>query len=174
MKSRRTIIAILLFLLLLFAVVIIWKNGRMSEVTVSAVIRMNEAGNRISRRAVPNTSAQMCSGNGDNYRPVTFDNGILRTDFTHGPIRIIGTFSADDISLAFPNTERIEDWPFSIAFYNTSSGRVFHMYLDISCDVEADTACADFYIFEDHNANATVLHWTGRPGETISVGPKEI
>lgn len=95
----------------------------------------------------------------------------LHTGFEHGPVEIKGVIPADSIRNAYSQSAVTEDWPFSIVFYNTSSGRVFHIYLDVEYNTIEGTAKADLYIFEDPYAAPVVAHWEGQPGELIAVSP---
>ncbi len=174
MKARRiTIVGILVLLVLA-----VWGAFRIrqakgaSYITVTAtVLSANEIGQTTRRRIQPKAAGEILIGNSSQARPAVFSNGILRTGFDHGPVEIRGVIPADSIRNVCPQSAVTEDWPFSIAFYNTSSGRAFHIYLDIEYNASEGSAKADLYIFEDPYAAAAVVHWEGQPGEPIMISP---
>ena len=175
MAAKRGIITAVVFICLMLAV---WGAFRIlqtkesSDITVTAtVLSMNEAGQATRRKIQPKETAEIRIGNSDRSRSEAFTNGVLHTGFDHGAIEIRGVISAEEIRKNCPQSVVSEDWPFSIMFYNTSSGRVFHIYLDIDYNTLEGTAKADLYFFEDHYAMATVAHWEGKPGEPIIIYP---
>ena len=172
--KRSIIIAGILFCLLLA----VWGAFRIlqakesSDITVTAtILSVNEAGQTIRRKIQPKEAAELLIGNSDQARSATFIDGIMHTGFDHGRVEIKGVILSNSIHDAYPQSVVTVDWPFSIAFYNTSSGRVFHIYLDIEYNTLECTAKADLYFFEDHFAMANVAHWEGKPGEPIIIYP---
>ena len=143
-----------------------------SDITVTAtVLSTNVAGHTTRQRIQPKAAAEHLVGNCCQVRSATFSDGIMHTGFNHGPVEIRGVIPANSIRDAYLHSVVAEDWPFSIMFYNTSSGRVFHIYLDIEYYTLESTAKADLYFFEDHYVMATVAHWEGKPGEPIIIYP---
>ena len=178
MAAKRGIITAGVFICLMLTVwgaFRIWQAKGFSDITVTAtVLSMNEADQTTRRRIQPKEAAELqigYSGVNDRSRPEAFTNGVLHAGFDHGAIEIRGAIPAEEIRKACPQSVVSEDWPFSIMFYNTSSGRVFHIYLDIEYNTLEGTAEADLYFFEDHYAMATVAHWEGKPGEPIIIYP---
>ena len=173
--SRKRIIPVIAAVTLLLAAwgtLRIIQISKMSDITVTASFHSkNEGGSAVRRMASPQTQAQIGYGHDPDFRPVRFKDTVLRTGLDYGPVEIRGAIPAESIRTAWPGAPFDEDWPFSIAFYNTSSGRIFHMYLDISVDTKTASAQADLYIFEDRRAQPMTAHWEGRPGEPISVWP---
>lgn len=178
MAAKRGIIIAGVFIGLMLAVwgaFQILQAKESSDITVTAtVLTINEAGQTTRRRIQPKEAAELqigYSGVNDRIRSEAFSNGVLHTGFDHGAIEIRGVISAEGIRKVYPQSAVSEDWPFSIMFYNTSSGRVFRIYLDIEYNTLEGTAQADLYFFEDHYAMATVAHWEGKPGESIIIHP---
>ncbi len=178
MKAKRGIIiaGVLIFVMLaVWRVFRIWQAKEFSDITVTAtVLSMNEAGQTTRRRIQPKEAAEIqlgYSGVNDRHRSATFSNGVLYAGFDHGAIEIRGVISAEEIHKAYPQSTVNEDWPFSIMFYNTSSGRIFHVCLDIEYNALEGKAKADLYFFEDHYAMSTVAHWEGQPGDPIIISP---
>ena len=173
--SRKRIIPVIAAVTLLLAAwgtLRIIQISEMSDITVTASFHSkNEGGSAVRRMASPQTQAQIGYGHDPDFRPVRFKDTVLRTGLNYGPVEIRGVIPAESIRTAWPEAPINEDWTFLIAFYNTSSGRVFHMYLDISVDTKTASAQADLYIFEDRRAQPMTAHWEGRLGEPISVLP---
>lgn len=175
MKTKRSIVAIGIPILLMLAVwgaFRIWQAKGSSDIAVTAtVLSEDESGQTERQRIQPKAAAEVLLGNSAQARQAVFDNGILHTGFEHGPVEIKGVIPADSIRNACLQSAVTEDWPFSIVFYNTSSGRAFHIYLDVEYNTIEGTAKADLYIFEDPYAAPVVAHWEGQPGERIAVSP---
>ncbi len=178
MKGKRRIIiafALVIGVLAIWGIFRIWKAKEYSDITVTAtVLSVNDAGQATRQRIQPKAAAEVLIGNSRQARPATFSNGILRTGFDHGIVEINGLIPAERIKQICPQSGVTEDWPFFVSFYNLSSGRVFHIYLDIEYDVLKDTAKADLYFFQDRQAAATVAHWSGRPGNPVFVFPERM
>ena len=103
------------------------------------------------------------------YRPAKMKNGIFRKSFEYGPDSVEGVIRKEDILKVWPDAPLETDWPFSVSFYNTSTGRAFRMFLDISFDAETGRAEAVFYVYDPGYAKPTTDRWEGKPGEKVSV-----
>lgn len=103
------------------------------------------------------------------YRPAKMKNGIFRKSFEYGPDSVEGVIRKEDILKVWPDAPLENDWPFSVNFYNTSTGRAFRMFLDISFDAETGRAEAVFYVYYPGYAKPTTDRWEGKPGEKVSV-----
>ena len=143
-------------------------------ITVTASFyKQDEAGHTTRGQARPAEQAEVAQGNwAEDFRQDRFRDGVMKTSFGHGPGIIRGTIPAGDIMKTWPDAPEAVDWPFEISFYNLSSGRSFHFYLDISIYTETGTAAADLYVFRDGNAAAVVSHWEGELYEKVSVSPE--
>ena len=97
-------------------------------------------------------------------------NGLLRRSFDYGPDSVEGIIRKEDVLKVWPDAPLESDWPFHIYFYNTSTGRTFRMFLDISYDTETSKAEAVFYVFYPGNANPVTDRWEGQFGDDVVVG----
>ena len=143
-------------------------------ITVTASFHMkDESGHAIRTLARPAERAEVAAGNwAEDFRQDRFHNGVMKTNFGHGPGIISGIIPAGDIMKAWPDAPEAVDWPFEISFYNQSSGRNFHFYLDISIQTDTGSAAAELYVFRDGNAKAVVSRWEGELYENVSVSPE--
>ena len=177
MKKKQAVIIICCIVFVVAAVIalILWQNSGTSDITVTAVFHLqDESGQSYSKQVQPSDSVIKRTGNNDDGQSIQLRQGVLHTGFDHGPIEISGTIPADKIHEACPEVVVEKDWPFSIAFYNTSSGRVFHLYLDIEYDSATGLAYADLRIMNDKNVMVTTSHWEGLLGEPINVSPEHM
>ena len=148
-------------------------RGRFVITVTASFYTQDESGYTIRRQARPAEQAEVAAGNwAEDFRQDHFSDGVMKTSFGHGPGIIRGTIPAADIMKAWPDAPEAANWPFEISFYNLSSGRTFHFYLDIRIHTDTGTAAADLYVFRDGNAEADVSHWEGGLYEKISVSPE--
>ena len=175
-KRFLLIFGLLLLLAGCFVTFRSWQNSRVSTLTVSASFRQINKSRETDQKFIkPDTAAQIASGNYEaSFRPLPFINGTLRTGLAHGPIKIKGFFPCKSIQETFPSCSIDDDWPFTVSFYNTSTGRVFHFYLDVTCDPITEAASADLYIFGESNAHPLVAHWEGYLGNAIDISPEHM
>ena len=158
------------------AAALIWFGFRgRCDLTVSALFRIKDpavyAHGYVEQNVLPADEAELARGNWDAAPArVRFRAGVLHTAFDHGPAAVSGLIPRQSLEAAWPGTPYHGDWPFTVSIYNTSSGRRFHMYLDIRYDAETDAASADLYIFQDGSAHAVADHWSGKLGEPITAG----
>lgn len=104
------------------------------------------------------------------YHPAKMKNGLLRRSFDYGPDSVEGIIRKEDVLKVWPDAPLESDWPFHIYFYNTSTGRTFRMFLDISYDAETSKAEAVFYVFYPKDANPVIDRWEGKLGDDVMVG----
>lgn len=103
------------------------------------------------------------------YRPARMKNGIFRKGFEYGPDSVEGIIRKEDVLKVWPDAPLESDWPFSVNFYNTSTGRSFRMFMDLSYDAETDRAEAVFYVFYPGSADPATDRWEGKLGEKAVV-----
>ncbi len=156
---------------------------RLTELTVSAHFRvpvpksdrdydyyMSEDNGYRTIHVHPADAIGVAEGmHGAPYHPARMKNGIFRKDFEYGPDSVEGIIRKEDVLKAWPDAPLESDWPFSVNFYNTSTGRAFRMFMDISYDTETDRAEAVFYVFYPGYADPVTDRWEGKLGEEAVV-----
>ena len=177
MIMKRILAIVLAAVLLLTLADVAWRyigEKERTNITVSATLRQTRDGYTYEPQALPAETGQMANGRYDEFRRVSFKDGILYTGFEHGPITIQGIIPAENIRQVWADAPEDADWPFSISFYNQSTGRVFHIYLAILYDTETGLASADLYIFQKGYARPITSHWEGELYELVNIAPENM